>query len=64
MRHITGRHYLLSLVLLVLFPLSALAMPAITCHCFTDRAYDPARPMVADPLFSGHNAKLLLCPRI
>jgi len=29
----------------------ALAIPAITCHCFTDRSYDPARPTVADPYF-------------
>jgi hypothetical protein len=26
-------------------------MPAITCHCFTDRTFDPARPAVADPYF-------------
>jgi hypothetical protein len=41
----------LSLVLLLLSPLSALAVPAITCHCFTDRSYDPAHPTVADPYF-------------
>jgi hypothetical protein len=29
----------------------ALAIPAITCHCFTDRSYDPARPTIADPYF-------------
>ena len=40
---------LLTLILLFLFPLSALAMPAITCHCFTDRSYDAARPAAADP---------------
>lgn len=27
------------------------AIPAITCHCFTDRSYDPARPTIADPYF-------------
>ncbi|GAB4304381.1 MAG: hypothetical protein Fur0034_21220 [Desulfuromonadia bacterium] len=26
-------------------------LPAITCHCFTDRTYDPARPAAADPYF-------------
>jgi len=41
----------LSLVVLLMLPLPALAIPAITCHCFTDRAYDPARPKVADPYF-------------
>lgn len=42
---------LFSLILLFLVPFSALAIPAITCHCFTDRAYDPARPAAADPYF-------------
>lgn len=42
---------LLSLILLLTLPLPALAIPAITCHCFTDRAYDPARPAIADPYF-------------
>ncbi|CAG0994316.1 hypothetical protein GEOBC_02550 [Geobacteraceae bacterium] len=51
MRHVTCRHYLLSLALLLLSPLSLMAMPAITCHCFTDRAYDPSRPTGADPYF-------------
>jgi hypothetical protein len=35
----------------MLFPASAWAIPAITCHCFTDRSYDPAHPTVADPYF-------------
>lgn len=42
---------LLSLFILLLLPHSALAIPAITCHCFTDRSFDPARPAVADPYF-------------
>ena len=29
----------------------AQAIPTITCHCFTDRSYDPARPALADPYF-------------
>jgi len=41
----------LFLALLVMVPVPADAMPAITCHCFTDRSYDPARPAVADPYF-------------
>jgi len=42
---------LLSLILLLMFPLSAMALPTITCHCFTDRSYDPSRPAAADPYF-------------
>lgn len=41
---------LIGLVLL-LFPMPVMAIPAITCHCFTDRSYDPVRPAVADPYF-------------
>lgn len=37
--------------ILLLFPMSAFAIPAITCHCFTDRSYDPSRPALADPYF-------------
>lgn len=51
MRYVRGRHIFLSLVLLLLSPLPALAIPAITCHCFTDRSYDPAHPTLADPYF-------------
>lgn len=40
---------LLSLLILLAIPMQALAISAITCHCFTERAYDPARPTVADP---------------
>jgi hypothetical protein len=29
----------------------AQAIPTITCHCFTDRSYDPAKPALADPYF-------------
>jgi hypothetical protein len=42
---------LLSLLLLFISPVPALALPAITCHCFTDRSYDPALPAQADPYF-------------
>ncbi len=38
-------------LMLLLLPLPAGAIPAITCHCFTDRSYDPARPALADPYF-------------
>ncbi len=42
---------LISLMLLLILPLSAMALPAITCHCFTDRAYDPTHPEAADSYF-------------
>jgi len=51
MRHVTGSNILLSLIILLLLPLPALAKPAITCHCFTDRSFDPAQPGLADPYF-------------
>ncbi|MRR37336.1 hypothetical protein EG829_22315, partial [bacterium] len=41
----------LILMLLLFAPLPAWAIPAITCHCFTDRSYDPASPTLADPYF-------------
>jgi hypothetical protein len=39
----------LSLFILLMLPMPAQAVPAITCHCFTDRSYDAARPAAADP---------------
>lgn len=42
--------YLLAIAILML-PEAALAMPAITCHCFTDRSFDPSQPAKADPYF-------------
>lgn len=38
-----------ALFILHLLPLPAFAIPAITCHCFTERTYDAARPTEADP---------------
>ena len=40
-----------SIFLLCLLPLSAHAIPAITCHCFTDRSFDPSHPAAADAYF-------------
>lgn len=37
--------------LMVIAPYQAHALPAITCHCFTDRSYNSARPAAADPYF-------------
>lgn len=56
MHYLTGTICLLSLTMLLTLPLPALAIPAITCHCFTDRAYDSARPAVADPYFLATTA--------
>lgn len=39
----------LGILIIFLLPLPVLATPAITCHCFTDRFYDAARPAAADP---------------
>jgi hypothetical protein len=45
------------LAALLLIPVQKVAamppmeMSGITCHCFTDRSYDPERPTLADPYF-------------
>lgn len=51
MRHTACASHKISLpvLLILLLPMPALAVPAITCHCFTDRSYDAARPAAADP---------------
>lgn len=49
MRHTARDMFQLILLLILLLPAPALAIPAITCHCFTDRSYDAARPAAADP---------------
>ncbi len=51
MNRTTRIRHLLPLAILAFIPVPAHAIPAITCHCFTDRSYDPARPAVADPYF-------------
>lgn len=58
MYHLTRSSLRLVLFLLFLLPAPALAIPAITCHCFTDRSYDAARPAAADPYFlaTTHNS--------
>jgi hypothetical protein len=42
---------LLALLLLLALPLQARAVSAASCHCFTERTYDPASPTLADPYF-------------
>lgn len=51
MRTVTRNSLYLAFFLLLLSPLPAFSIPAITCHCFTERSYDPARPTIADPYF-------------
>ncbi len=51
MRRIACRSCRIACTMLLMLPLPALAIPAITCHCFTDRSFDPAHPTVADPYF-------------
>ena len=42
-------HFALAITLML--PLPALAIPAITCHCFTERSYNQTKPAAADPYF-------------
>jgi len=52
MRHTIRSRFRLNLfILLILLPMPAMAIPAISCHCFTDRSYQPSRPAAADPYF-------------
>jgi len=51
MRFSPGNFCLLSLMLTLCLPLPAWAIPAITCHCFTERSFNPAQPALADPYF-------------
>lgn len=51
MRYGSTMLLLLSLLVLTMFPPSSHALTAITCHCFTDRSYDPAHPAAADLYF-------------
>lgn len=51
MRPVTCSTFVPILVIALMLPMPALAAPAITCHCFTDRSFEPARPAAADPYF-------------
>ena len=51
MRLVTSSRIHFGLILMLILPVSAHAIPAISCHCFTDRSYDPAHPSLADPYF-------------
>lgn len=51
MRSVFRAAICLGFAVLVVSPHQARAMPAITCHCFTERVYDAAKPAAADPYF-------------
>jgi hypothetical protein len=51
MHLVTSSKTLLCIIVMFIFPLSAYAIPAITCHCFTNRTYDAAHPAAADAYF-------------
>jgi hypothetical protein len=51
MRHVTRNGFNLGFAVLLMIPVPAFAISAITCHCFTDRTYDAAHPAAADPYF-------------
>lgn len=48
MPRIIIRALMAGIAVIMAFPAAA---SAVTCHCFTDRSYDPARPTLADPYF-------------
>lgn len=51
MCHVILNFFHISIFILTVLPMPALAMPTITCHCFTDRSYNPAQPSLADQYF-------------
>ncbi len=52
--------WLVSLLLLLGFAAPSLAAPAISCHCFQDRSFDPQRAAAADPYFLATTQNSLL----
>ena len=51
MRHVICNIFKLTLIILLMLPMPALAITAINCHCFSDRSYNPANPAASDPYF-------------
>lgn len=51
MRSVFSPGIVICLCVIFALPLPAAATPAITCHCFTDRSFDPGSPAKADPYF-------------
>ncbi|MDD2310765.1 MAG: hypothetical protein PHH91_14405 [Desulfuromonadaceae bacterium] len=49
MRHVIYNIFKLTLIILLMLPMPALAITAINCHCFSDRSYNPANPAASDP---------------
>jgi len=51
MRHVICNKFQLTLIILLILPMPALAITAINCHCFTNRSYNHTTPAAADPYF-------------
>ena len=51
MSRVICKSFYLTLIIILLLPMPAFTMPTITCHCFTNRSYDPASPAAADQYF-------------
>jgi hypothetical protein len=51
MRTVSVTSLLYCSALMLALPLPARAMPAITCHCFTDRTFNSTKPAAADGYF-------------
>jgi hypothetical protein len=54
------RAFLFLLIFSLTAASTALAMPAINCHCFQDRAFDPAKPSAADQYYLATTQNRLL----
>jgi len=54
--------HMLLIFIILLFPVSARAIPAITCHCFTDRSYRSGRPAWLTHIFWLRRRILFLPP--
>ena len=54
------RSLLPAALLAATIPLAAAAEPAIACHCYQDRRYDPSRPAAADPYILATTRSSLL----
>ncbi len=51
---------LIAMMLALGFALPSWAIPTISCHCFQERSYDPARPAAADDYFLASTQNSLL----
>ncbi len=54
------RRLLILLTLMLLPAVGAVAGPAVSCHCFQERSFDPQRPAAADPYILATTQNTLL----